>query len=422
MASPCCYAKLNGREKAHPISGRRRNDGALCPAARVGRVARSGPLRHSFLRAARFSRHLSGRHSLLANCRRMPGEKFLDNIARGRPMFPAEHPTRVRPAGPRADSIHPARPGDRRHAALGSDQRETGKHDSAVMINAYWSPFAKRRSILPELPLTRVIPPRFLGGIYKWTEPIAFAFHVAQMNRIRKEFGLASLPPDLRDLYTAGDHVLYADVPDFIPTPGAPSHHHYVGICEWTPATAKPDWWPKMLEDCRPKVFVSLGSSGPVRVLPAFLKALSKLPVAVVLSSSGRALPPRGQGIYTADLLPFTETAAQCRVVVSHGGSGGLYPAMAAGTPVLGIPSNADQQLSTAVLQDNGAGLGVRVEEASEPRLRQALEKLLFEPEYHASAQRWAAIFARYQSRDLFQQFLEQAFEGERVVAGTTSW
>ena len=33
----------------------------------------------------------------------------------------------------------------------------------------------------------------------------------------------------------------------------------------------------------------------------------------------------------------FTETAELSVVVVSHGGSGGLYPAMAAGTPVLGI-------------------------------------------------------------------------------------
>jgi UDP:flavonoid glycosyltransferase YjiC (YdhE family) len=181
------------------------------------------------------------------------------------------------------------------------------KVTSAMMINAYWSPYAKRRSIIPELPLTRVVPPRFLHGIYKHIEPIAFAMHVGQMNRVRKEFGLPGLPPDLRDLYTTGDHILYADVPEFLPTPGAPPNHHYVGICEWAPDVPKPSWWQKMVEDTRPKVFVSLGSSGPLRVVPALLKALADFPVAVVLSTSGRELPAIGTGVYLADLLPFTD-------------------------------------------------------------------------------------------------------------------
>jgi UDP:flavonoid glycosyltransferase YjiC (YdhE family) len=110
--------------------------------------------------------------------------------------------------------------------------------------------------------------------------------------------------------------------------------------------------------------------------------------------------------VYVADLLPFTETAGQAGVVVSHGGSGGLYPAIAAGTPVLGIPSNADQQLSTAVLEESGAGLGVRVEEASERRLLQALKSLLFDPRYRRSAQQWATVYSRYDSGVLFGEFL----------------
>jgi UDP:flavonoid glycosyltransferase YjiC (YdhE family) len=275
------------------------------------------------------------------------------------------------------------------------------------MINAYWSPYAKRREILPEIPLTSVIPPRWLGGVYRLSEPFTYRIHVGQMNRLRAEFGLRPIPIDLRYLYTEGDYVLYPDIPEFIPLTGAPPTHHFVGICEWTPPLDKPDWWPRMLADPRKKVFISLGSSGPVRILPALLKALSKLPVSVLISTSGRNLPPADMPAYVTNLLPFTETAAVTDVVVSHGGSGGLYPAMAAGTPVLGIPSNADQHLSTAILSDNGAGLGVRVEEASEPKLRATLEKLLFEPKYKESAKRWAEIYHRYQSPKMFQAFLQ---------------
>ena len=167
-----------------------------------------------------------------------------------------------------------------------------------------------------------------------------------------------------------------------------------------------------MMDDPKKKVFISLGSSGSVRVLPALLQALSKLPVSIVISTSGRNMPSADLPAYAAPLLPFTETAAASDVVVSHGGSGGLYPAMAAGTPVLGIPSNADQHLSTAVLVANGAGLGVRVEEASAQRLQSALERLLSDRTYHEAAQRWANVFRRYNSGDLFADFLSKALKG----------
>src|SRR5260370_2432752 len=148
----------------------------------------------------------------------------------------------------------------------------------AVMINAYWSPYAKRYSTVPELPLTRAVPPSLLGPVYRLTEPMAYALHVSKMNRVRREFGIETLPGDLRRMYTDGDYVLYPDIPEFIPTSGLPQSHHYVGICPWEPRTSKPEWWESMLADPKPKVFVSLGSSCPLNALPALLAALSTLP------------------------------------------------------------------------------------------------------------------------------------------------
>ena len=67
-------------------------------------------------------------------------------------------------------------------------------------------------------------------------------------------------------MYTDGEYILYPDVAEFVRTDGAPPNHHYVGICNWAPATSKPDWWERMCSDPNPKVFISLGSSGPIRV------------------------------------------------------------------------------------------------------------------------------------------------------------
>jgi UDP:flavonoid glycosyltransferase YjiC (YdhE family) len=111
-------------------------------------------------------------------------------------------------------------------------------------------------------------------------------------------------------------------------------------------------------------------------------------------------------GLYTANLLPFIETATRSALVVTHGGSGGLYPALAAGTPVLAIPSNADQHLSTAMLEQNRAGLGVRVEEASFERLHTAVQRFFSEPGFSQAAKAWGITFQRHANENLFQQFL----------------
>ena len=165
----------------------------------------------------------------------MPGEQFLAHLATGSPLFP----TAVIRDYVRQDRelIRAFQPqlviGDMR-PSLSLSARLEGI-PSAVLMNAYWSPYAERRSILPELPLTRVVPPRLLGGLYRLTEPIAHALHARPINTVRREFGFAPLPPDLRTVYTDGDWVLYPDVPEFIPTPGRPASHLYVGACDWNP-------------------------------------------------------------------------------------------------------------------------------------------------------------------------------------------
>jgi UDP:flavonoid glycosyltransferase YjiC (YdhE family) len=362
-----------------------------------------------FYAPSRFSHYLKDKPFTSGELKTMPGEQFLANIDRGAPPFPLDvirnyvKQDRELIRGIEPDLVI----GDMRPSLPISTRLESAP--CAVIMNAYWSPYAKRRSIIPALPVTRVVPPSLLGPLYRLAEPVAFTIYMRLMNRVRKEFGIPPLPPDVRVMYTEGDYVLYPDVPEFVPTSSLPNHHRYVGICQWSPPVPKPGWWQRLDDDPKPKVLIALGSSGAVRVLPALFKALSELSVSVVLATSGRQIQPAAAVMYAADLLPLTETAARCNLVVSHGGSPGVYPAIAAGTPVLGIPSNADQQMSVAVLGESGAGLGVRVEEASQKRLLDALERLLSEPQYRLSAKRWATVFNRYDSGALFRKFVEEA-------------
>lgn len=241
-----------------------------------------------FYTPPRFLRYLQNKPFAVGELASMPGEQFLANIAKGVPLFPSgvlrQYVTQERElfARLRPDLVI----GDMRLSLPVSARLEGVLH--AVIVSAYWSPYARRRSIIPSLPITRLISPRLLDPFYRLTEPLAYAVHVRPINRVRKEYGLPALPADIRAMYTEADHVLYADVPEFVPTANPPKPHHYVGICRWTPPTPKPEWWDRMRADSKPKIFVALGSSGPLQVLPRLLRVLEKMHVSVLLSTSGR--------------------------------------------------------------------------------------------------------------------------------------
>jgi UDP:flavonoid glycosyltransferase YjiC (YdhE family) len=365
-----------------------------------------------FYAPSRFLGYLAGRpwHTGPLDC--MPSEQFLHNLAHARPMFPADVIQRyvledqaiIRKMNPHL-VIGDMRPSLAISAAL-------AHVPSVNLTSGYWSPFATfKPTIIPELgKITRILPPRYFGGLYRVLEPGAIKNLVKPTNQIREKYGLPPLPPDLGMLYTAGDYALYADIPEFVPTANLPPEHCFVGICPWNPPTQKPEWWDRMTSDPKPKVFVALGSSGPLRALPNLLNALGKLPVSVILATSGRPMPASASAAYTTDLLPLAETAEFSALVVSHGGSPSVYPALAAGTPILGIPSNGDQHLCTALMESHGAGLGVRVEEASEARLAAALGRLLNEKSFRDKAQEWKKVFARYDSGTLFNLFMARLF------------
>lgn len=280
----------------------------------------------------------------------------------------------------------------------------------ASVFNAHWSPYCAQPAIVPELPITHWIPPRLLAPVFAALRPAFYAAHARPVNAVRRAFGLPTGSDDLCEVYTSGDFVLYPDDPEFVPLQRTPAHHHFIGPCCWSPELPRPEWWSAAMNSPRPKVFVSLGSSGPVKALPAVLQAASQLPIDVILSTSGRA-PAAAPNVFSAELLPYEETARHCALVVSHGGTGGLYPALSAGTPMLAIPSNIDSHLSAALLEKNGAGLTVRVESASPKAILHAMKRLLAEPSFKARALACAASFSRCRTATVFPELLARWFD-----------
>jgi UDP:flavonoid glycosyltransferase YjiC (YdhE family) len=265
----------------------------------------------------------------------------------------------------------------------------------AALINAYWSPFAERDGFpLPEHPIVKLLGVALAARYFQRALPFVFRHFARPLNQLRRRHGLAELG-SLPEVLTFGDHTLFPDTPALVPTRDLPAHQRYLGYVPWSPSVPLPEWWNR-LDAGRPTVYVTLGSSGRVQLLPMVLDAATSLGCQVLVATAGRIrldAPPRH--VFAADYLPGDLAARRAAVVISNGGSTTGYQALAQGRPVLGLPFNLDQSLASQAIARAGVGLVVRAGLADAKNVAGALSRLLAEPSFHARATDVAADLAR---------------------------
>ena len=333
--------------------------------------------------------------------------QFLRSLAQGRPLYDVQ--TLERYVADDLDLLKRVRPdlvvGDFRLSL--SISARLAHVPYLAISNAYWSPYIRQRYPIPEHPLAKLFGPRIAQALFDVARPLVFAQHTLPLNRVRKRHGLPPLGFKLNRVYTDADHVLYADVPEMFTMQGLPGSHHFLGPILWSPPVAKPAWWHRIPLD-RPILYVTLGSSGQARLLPLVLEALAALPVTVLVAGSGQRLPDNLPGnVLAADYLPGMEAAKLARLVICNGGSPTSHQALAAGVPVLGLPSNLDQFLNMQAIEASGAGLLLRADRADAAGIRRAAEHLLTTASYAEAAQRLARTFAHYPAGPRFRQLVE---------------
>lgn len=289
-----------------------------------------------------------------------------------------------------------------------------------TISNAYWSPYSVRRRFpLPVLPMTGFMPIPVAKTLFSLVRPAAFAYHAMPLNRIRREYGLPSLGPDLRHIYTDADHTLYADIPELFPTIGLPTTHHYLGPVLWSPPVPKPAWWDDLPKE-RPIVYVTLGSSGMVELLPALLEALCALPLTVIAATAGAGMKTGyPANVYWAEYLPGMEAAARANLVICNAGSLTSQQALAASVPVLGVASNMDQFLNMEAVVNFGAGVLIRADRMSVAGIRTIVSHLLATPEYAHAAAKLAHIFAQYSAPDRFAAIVAELLGETTTQSGS---
>jgi UDP:flavonoid glycosyltransferase YjiC (YdhE family) len=116
-------------------------------------------------------------------------------------------------------------------------------------------------------------------------------------------------------------------------------------------------------------------------------------------------LPP---AVFVAEHLPAEAAVSRSHLLVSHGGSASSYVALAAGVPVLGLPSNLDQHLTMHHIVNAGAGLSLRAERATAHGVLVAARQLLEQPRFAESARRVADHFREWRVEFRFPAVLQR--------------
>ncbi len=278
----------------------------------------------------------------------------------------------------------------------------------AALINAYWSPFAARDSLpMPDHPVVRLLGERLAARYFPRALPAVCARFVKPFNRVRQQFGLLPVG-SLQEMLTWGDFTLYPDAAELIPLKNYPGTHMFLGPIRWSPDVPLPAWW-HMLEASRPLIYLNMGSSGNVKLLPIILNGLKDLPVTVIAATAGRWDAARHQArIYTAEMIPGDLAARRSVLVICNGGAGTAYQALFEGVPVLGIPTNFDQYLAMTAIEQAGCGVLLRGGSLTAERLKRTVRSMIEQPKYYAAAQNMKSIFSRYDPAARFSAFLEK--------------
>ena len=208
---------------------------------------------------------------------------------------------------------------------------------------------------------------------------------------LRYELGLAPARPDLGGAGPAAVNAC-TTTPFLDPARGLPPSWHYTGPLSWSAPTtlrgpARSD---------RPLVYVTQGSTGAREMLVRTVRALAAEPVDVLVGSASIAEPAElaalGPRVSAARYLPSRACIEAADVAVVHGGHLTTADALLSGTPLVVIPSSADQIASGYRAERLGVGIALWPKPRAEAEVAHAVGRVLTRSRY---AQRARALAER---------------------------
>jgi UDP:flavonoid glycosyltransferase YjiC (YdhE family) len=263
------------------------------------------------------------------------------------------------------------------------------------VTNACWT---DKFAVPIELPETHIAR-RILGrGLARAAFPsimrLSMAYGALGFSRVRRAHRLRRL----RSMWEAveGDVTLLADVPEFMPVKAdTPPNVRYVGPILWNADIEPPPWLAK-LDRSRPTVYFTMGSTGYASSFEEAVRVFGNTEFQLLMTTAGQVhIPDPPPNVFVANYAPGAALMGVSDVVVSHGGNGTIYQALAHGVPVIGVPTLFDQEINMGRVEALGLGRRLAGSQASGRALEGAVRAILGDGGYRERCKGMAALIAR---------------------------
>ena len=204
-------------------------------------------------------------------------------------------------------------------------------------------------------------------------------YPVRQLGGLRLLRRIPLLSPDLPGLYTP---------------PASWPHWQTVGPIYSEPDVPLPDWYDELHDDT-PNVYITMGSTG---ILDTFLRrtynALGALPYRFVVTTGGQAseetLARAPANFRITRFAPGSKLLERCQALVFHGGNGSMYQGLAAGVPMIALPSHLEQVYNFKPILQHGFGAQFSPRNVRGERLARTLVRMMEDTSCREAASRFS--------------------------------
>jgi MGT family glycosyltransferase len=296
------------------------------------------------------------------------------------------------------DSVRPDMVVGDLHWSLSTSARARGIPYVSI-TNACWTDKFAYAVDLPEEHIsTKFLGRRLAEKVFPLYTRAMVKYGAKGYYEVRKQHGL----PPVQTMWEAveGDITLLCDLPEFMPVVrGVPLSYRYCGPLLWE-ANIEPPEWLSRLDPNRPTIYFTMGSTGNARFFEEAVRVFGNTQYQVLITTGGlaeiRNPPPN---VFIAKYAPGEALMAASDVVVSHGGNGTIYQALACGVPIIGLPAIFDQEINMRRVTSLGAGLQLSSKDYDGRLLEQAVRMILRDSGYRERCKTLAARIARMDGR-----------------------
>lgn len=255
--------------------------------------------------------------------------------------------------------------------------------------------------------LFRVLPKRLARSIQN-RGVASLRLYLSGFNRLADELGVDRIPsfPAL----ILGDLVLITEAPEVYGVSDkdiqawrprgdaywSSTRFRYTGPLFAELDIPTPDRIEKVLAGPGPIVYVAM-TSVPASVIRRVVKGVAASGAHVIVAGTVHDLGDlEGPRVTVGGVLPSHKIMPRVDLAVTTGGQGSVQCAMAAGTPLIGIPLHWEQDSNVHFLEQRGAARLLPLRKIDERKLGALVREMLNGPTFRDAARRIRTIYAGY--------------------------